>query len=116
MTPIGVRVGYASPKLLDGLSKAEAGRVRGRVVWVSTSNPYYGYAGVQPGEKFSQAKRTLSYGNLLKVGLNDWYVVQALGGTAVLKVRDGIVEEVGVANSALTQTRAADRHLMTSFS
>jgi len=36
--------------------------------------------------------------------------------TAVLKVRHGVVEEVGIAPATLTQTRQAQRTFITSFS
>jgi hypothetical protein len=35
--------------------------------------------------------------------------------TVVVKVRDGIVEEIGIANGELTDTRQAQRTFITSF-
>ena len=49
------------------------------------------------------------------IGLNDWYLAPAGAATAVLKVRSGIVEEVGIAERGLTQNRHAQRILMASF-
>jgi hypothetical protein len=50
-----------------------------------------------------------------QVGRNDWYVARIAGATAVLKVRHGVVEEIGIADLALTRTRAADRIFLRSF-
>jgi hypothetical protein len=40
LTPIGVRVGYASPKLLRALPRRKRRGLAGRVVWASTSSPF----------------------------------------------------------------------------
>jgi hypothetical protein len=53
---------------------------------------------------------------VIRVGLNDWYMAPDGSVTAVLKVRDDIVEEIGVAPAALTATRTAQRMFVTSFS
>ena len=49
LTPIGIRVGYASPKLLASVPAAERGRLRGRVVWISTASAFYAIQGIPPG-------------------------------------------------------------------
>ena len=41
LTPIGVRVGYATPKLFEDLTEDEQRQLKRRVVWASTSNPNY---------------------------------------------------------------------------
>jgi hypothetical protein len=51
LTPAGVRVGYSS---------------RNRVVWASTSNPYYSLDGVYVGERFD-------FQGLIRIGLNYSY-------------------------------------------
>jgi hypothetical protein len=51
-----------------------------------------------------------------QVGLNTWYLAPNGGSTAVLKVRRGIVEEIGIGDKQLTQSREAQRHFLTSFS
>ena len=48
LTPSGVRVGYASPKLLRTLPSKERNRLEGRVVWASTANEYYALDGIRP--------------------------------------------------------------------
>jgi hypothetical protein len=115
LTPIGIRVGYASPKLLKTLTRSERARVTGRIVWASTSNARYGIDSVRPGATLAAARHRLHLGKAIVIGLNDWYLAPAGAATAVLKVRSGIVEEVGIAERGLTQNRHAQRILMASF-
>jgi hypothetical protein len=115
LTPIGVRVGYASPKLLGALPPGERDRFRGRVVWISTSNPRYAIGGVRAGARLASARRRLRLERVLPIGLNDWYFAPAGPVTAVLKVRHGVVQEVGIAVRALTSDRRAELIFMTSF-
>ncbi len=115
LTPIGVRVGYASPTLLDGLPKHERAKYQGRVVWASTSNPYYSLDGIRAGESIATASRVLGTEPPFHIGLNYWYLARKPGYTAVLKVRGTVVEELGIASNALTKTREAQNVLMHSF-
>jgi hypothetical protein len=115
LTPIGVRVGYASPILLKGLSRSEQAKVRGRVVWASVSNPYYSLDGIRAGESIATASRVLGTEPPFHIGLNYWYLARKATYTAVLKVRGGVVEELGIADNALTKTRKAQNVLMHSF-
>jgi 6-phosphogluconolactonase (cycloisomerase 2 family) len=115
LTPIGVRTGYASPTLLRTLSPAERKRVQGRVVWASTSNPHFAVDGIRPGATITAAKAKLRTGKPIQIGANAWYLAPAGSATAVLKVRHGLVEEIGIAAKQLTKTRAAERTLMGSF-
>jgi len=115
LTPIGVRVGYASPILLKALSTSERARVTSRVVWASTSNPYYSLDGIRPGESITMAAPVLDTEAPFHIGLNYWYLARKPGYTAVLKVRGNIVQELGIATNALTSTRAAQSVLMHSF-
>ncbi len=50
LTPIGIRVGYGSPKLLAKLSSRERAQLKDRVVWISTSNAR---DGALIGQKFA---------------------------------------------------------------
>jgi hypothetical protein len=72
LTPIGVRVGYASPKLVGTLPRHQSRVLRGRVVWASTSNPYYTLKGVRPGAHVTAARKHLKLGKPFHVGLNYW--------------------------------------------
>jgi hypothetical protein len=115
LTPIGVRVGYASPKLLNTVPSGERKRLRGRVVWASTSNARYAIHGIRPGATLATARRHLKLGRPLHIGLNFWYLASNGSSTAVLKVRHGIVEEIGIADKQLTKGRKAQRTFMKSF-
>jgi hypothetical protein len=116
LSPRGVRSGYASPRLLASLPRARRATYRGRVVWASTASPFYTLDGVRVGERLRAAERVLPGGRRFRVGLNQWYLARAGASTAVLKVRAGVVQEIGIADAALTRTAAGDRVLLRSFS
>ena len=116
LTPIGVRVGYASPKAVAKLSSAEHKALAGRVIWISTSSAHYAVDGIRPGATVAAAAKKLKLGPVFRIGLNDWYLAPAGSATAVLKVRHDIVQEIGIASKQLTQGRAAQRLFLTSFS
>jgi hypothetical protein len=115
LTPRGVRVGYASPKLLASLPRRDRGQIAGRVVWASTDNVRYDVRGIRAGATLTAAQHALRHGYYFRVGKNYWYLAPAGTATAVLKVRQGVVEEVGIADTRLTTSHRADRLLMTSF-
>jgi hypothetical protein len=116
LTPIGVRVGYASPKALGVLPTRERGKLAGRVIWISTASAHYAIHGIRPGATIAAATKKLKLGEVFKVGLNDWYLAPDGTVTAILKVRKGIVDEVGIAEKQLTQGRTDQRIFLTSFS
>ena len=116
LTPTGVRVGYASPKLLTVLSRRQRAHVRGRVVWASTSSRFYSLRGIRPGASVTAARKALRLGAPFHVGLNLWYFAPNGPSTALLKVRRGVVEEIGIADKALTGRRGAKRAFVNSFS
>jgi hypothetical protein len=115
LTPIGVRVGYGSPKLLRAIRHSKRPRYSGHVVWASTSNPHYALDKVRVGESALTAAKLLRTGSPLHIGLNYWYLAVKRKLTLVLKVRGGAVQEVGIATNALTRRRAEQRTLMHSF-
>ncbi|MDQ6835436.1 MAG: DUF6351 family protein, partial [Actinomycetota bacterium] len=115
LTPAGVRVGYASPKLSHRLSRAIRRRVHGRVVWISTANRFYSLRGVRPRARLSFAARRLRLGRPFHVGKNWWYFAPNGASTALLKVRRRRVQEIGIATKALTRGRRAQRAFIRSF-
>jgi len=115
LTPIGVRAGYPSAELLASLPRAERARIADRAIWVSTADPRYALRGVSPGTTLAQARRRLRLSRGFHVGLNWWYFAGNGPSNALLKVRDRIVEEVGIANRALTRTRRARLRFLESF-
>lgn len=115
LNPNGIRVGYASPNLLHAFPKAERRRLLNRVVWASTSNRHYALHGIRPGTKAATATKRLRAGAPFHIGVNFWYLAPSGSSTAVLKVRHGIVEEIGIAEKALTPNRRARYRFMKSF-
>jgi hypothetical protein len=116
LTPIGVRVGYASPALLATVSASERAALQGRAIWISTSSPQYAVKGIRPGATVAAAAKKLKLGRVFHIGINDWYLAPAGSATAILKARHGIVEEIGIADKAVTHGRSAQRTFLTSFS
>jgi hypothetical protein len=115
LTPIGIRVGYASTKLRHGLTSAAWRRVRGRVVIATTANQHYALHGVRPGTPVVKAEHRLHLGHPFHVGLNHWYLTPGRLVRALVKVRHGRIEEIGIANGRLTSNRAATARFLRSF-
>jgi hypothetical protein len=116
LTPIGIRVGYASPKSVKILPANSRGKLAGRVIWISTSSAFYAVKGIRPGATIAAGSKALKVGKVFRIGLNDWYFAPAGSATAILKVRHGLVEEIGLAEQQLTKSRTAQRTFLTSFS
>ena len=116
LAPNGIRVGYAAPKLLRALTPAQRARYRARVVWISTANPFYDLAGIRPGDRLASARRRLALGKPFRVGLNEWYFGHRGTTRALLKVRHGRIEEIGIAVGALTRTPRMQSTFLHSFS
>jgi hypothetical protein len=110
----GVRVGYASARLL-GTSPAAKRTATGTVVLALTANPFYTLRGVRPGARLASAARRLKLSQPVHWGLNDWYVVPGATSNGLLKVRNGVVREVGFVNKPLTHGRAAQLSLLRHF-
>jgi hypothetical protein len=71
---------------------------------------------LRPNTPLSVARRHLRLSKPFVVGLNTWYLAPDGSSTAVLKVRHGMVEEIGIGDRALTpRSRRADREFLTSF-
>lgn len=115
LTPGGIRAGYASPRLLKALPKRQRGHFRNRVILISTASPFYSLRGLRPGGTLAAARRVLRLSRPLKVGLNSWYLAPDGNVRAVLKVRHGIVEEIGVAENLLTRNHSIALKFLKSF-
>jgi dienelactone hydrolase len=114
--PTGIRVGYPSPKLLGGLSRAQRARVRGRAILALTDNRHFAMRGVRPGTRLTAGiRRKLHVGTPYHVGLNYWYLVTLKGSRGVLKVRHGAIQEIGIADTRLTSSRRAARRFLRTF-
>jgi len=115
LTPAGIRVGYPSPALLPTLSPAERQDVVGRVILALTANPHYALDGVRPGARLASVARRLGIGRRFRIGLNDWYLTPNGPSHGILKVRHGIIEEVGIVDEGLTENATATLRLLKSF-
>jgi Pro-kumamolisin, activation domain/Putative Ig domain len=115
LTPAGVRVGYATAKLLAALPRASRSALLSRVVSVSTANPFYALSGVGVGATLAAAERALPHGTLLTVGGHRWYLAKVGSARALVEIGSGLVQQVGIANLELTRTAAADRALISAF-
>jgi hypothetical protein len=115
-TPAGTRVGFASTQELASLPRADRSHYAGRVVLISTANARYAIHGIRPGATGTAAAHALKLSPVFVIGLNDWYLAADGTVTAVFKVRHGVVEEIGIADRALTDgSRARQRTFLTSF-
>ena len=118
LTPNGIRVGYPSPKLLAKLRPRLRRAVQSRAILGLTANPGYALRGVRPGARLAKVARHLRAGRPFHIGLNDWYLVPDGSSTGVLKVRHGVIEEVGIADTATdrwapSRTSVPDNVLLT---
>ncbi len=109
----GIRVGYASTRLLGSAHSTTA--MKGDAVLAVTANPFYALNGVRPGSGLATAARHLKLGKVIHTGLNDWYVIAGSRSNEILKVRENVIVGVGIANRQLTQTRSAQRRLLSRF-
>jgi ABC-2 type transport system ATP-binding protein len=116
LSPIGIRAGYANAKLLQGQPRGTRRGLLGRVVLILTANPRYRLGPARPGTRLAAVARRLHVGRRFTVGLNTWYFAPRRGANGILKVRHGVIEEIGLANRQLTTGRARQRRFLRSFS
>jgi 6-phosphogluconolactonase (cycloisomerase 2 family) len=110
----GVRVGYASARLL-GTSSVAKQTTTATVVLALTANRFYTLNGVRPGARLATAAHQLKLAPAIRWGVNDWYVVPGATSNGLLKVRHGVIQEVGIVNKQLTNGRAAQLRLLRNF-
>jgi hypothetical protein len=87
----------------------------GTVVLALTANRFYTLRGVRPGARLVTAAHQLKLAEPIRSGGNDWYVVSGATSNGLLKVRHGVIEEVGIVNKQLTTGRAAQLRLLRNF-
>jgi pimeloyl-ACP methyl ester carboxylesterase len=111
----GIRVGYPSAGLLRGLGRRQRASVAGRAILALTANRQYALDGVRPGTRLAPVARRLHARRPLRIGTNDWYVLAGRRSDGVLKVRGGVIQEVGIVNRGLSRGRRAQHRLLSSF-
>jgi hypothetical protein len=90
--------------------------VNGRVVLALTANPQFDLRGVSAGARLKTVARGLRLGRGFHIGLNWWYLTANGSSRGVLKVRRGVIEEIGIASRQLTATRKSAAKFLASFS
>jgi hypothetical protein len=111
-----IRVGYASRALLRALPARQRAKTRNRAVLLLTANHHYAIKGVRPATPLSAARHRLALGRPVRVGLNHWYLASDGTSRAVVKVRRGTIDEIGIASRPLTATRTSAARLLRAFS
>ncbi len=112
----GIRVAYPSPKLLKTVSRAQRARLGGRVILILTSSRRYELRGVRAGTRLARAARRLHVSRPYRVGLNTWYLVPRASTLGVLKVRHGVIQEIGITDSVFGSSRHEASVFFRSFS
>lgn len=111
----GIRVAYPTPSLLKTVSPHVARGLKNRIAIALTANPFYAFKGVRPGTAVASVIRRLHLGKPFHVGSNEWYFSPAKPANGLLKVRGGIIQEVGLATRALSGSRHAQSRLLRAF-
>ncbi len=110
----GIRVALPSSLLLSELPAVQRNRVNRRIIIALTANKFYALDGIVPGELITKVPRKLHLEKPFQGGANTWYFVPGKLATGVLKVRHGLIYEIGIADKALTSgSRASQRKFFT---
>ncbi|MDQ6748431.1 MAG: hypothetical protein M3010_10060 [Candidatus Dormibacteraeota bacterium] len=112
VTPMGIRAGYPTPGMLRHLPRKARRRQQGRIVLLLSANRRYALHGVRPGTRLNKVARRLHVSRRIAIGRNDWYLAPNGFSHGVLKVRHGVILEVGVANRRQTRNLSAARQFL----
>ncbi len=116
VSPNGIRVGYPSTRFQRTLTRGTRNSVNGRAILALTGNQHYALDGVRAGARVSRVRHHLRLGPGIRIGANTWYLTPAGHSRGVVKVRHGVIQEVGIVARSLTGSRKAQRRLLSSFS
>jgi beta-glucosidase len=113
----GIRVGYPSRTELRSLNRRTRRRVSGRAVIILAANRHYALGRIRPGQTLRAARRVARLGRGYRVGRNVWYVLAGHGRVrGAVRVSGARVQEVGVADGALTPNRRSTARFLRTFS
>ena len=109
----GIRAFYPSTKLLRTLPRAERKRYAGKIMVALTAGPRYALHAVHAGTRLTPpGPPPAAPGRAYHVGKNFWYVTPEQERRGLLKVRRGVIQEIGIASKRFTQTVNARRHFL----
>lgn len=111
----GIRTGYPSKRLLASLPRGHRSKLGGKIVIELTGNPFYSLDGVSPGMQLSVAMETLHLRNPFHITNVYWYFTPAGPATGIIKVSDGLVQEVGLVNKQVSRNHRAQKFLLASW-
>ena len=80
-----------------------------------TANRHFALDGARPGTRLATMAR-LRPGRAFAVGANRWYLTPGRQVRGVLKVRRGVIEEIGIADARFARTANATRTFLRGFS
>jgi hypothetical protein len=103
---------YGGWDIRAGYSRAHG---KGTVVLALTVNPYYALDRARPGMRLKAVAKRLGVGKAIHLGGNDWYIVPGKLSAGVLRVRGGVIQEVGIATKRLTRGRGAQKRFLSRF-
>jgi hypothetical protein len=81
-----------------------------------SANRHYALHGVRPGTRLAKVARRLHAGKPFHVGRNFWYLTPGKLTRGVLKVRRGVIQEIGIAQERVTGKPTQARRFFRSFS
>ena len=116
LSPDGIRAAFPSPRLRRLLPRSQRGRSRGTVVLALTANRHFALDGARPGTRLATMARRLRPGRAFAVGANRWYLTPGRQVRGVLKVRHGVIEEIGIADARFARTANTARTFLRGFS
>jgi hypothetical protein len=115
LSPIGIRAGYPSAALLRTFPRRTRAGLKGHIVLLLTANRRYALRGVRPGARVARVRRRLKLGRAYKIGLNTWYLAPNGSSRGIVKVRHGVIEEVGIADKRLMTNQRATASFLELF-
>jgi hypothetical protein len=109
-----IEAAYATASLVKAVP-ASARPPVGSAVLVLTGNPFYALRGIAPGMSFAQVSRGLAIFAQLRSGSTTWFFAALNFANGVIEVRDGVVQQIGIADKGVTAFRGARERLFRTF-
>jgi hypothetical protein len=109
------RVGYPSDAYLKTLPRALSATVSGRVVWALTTNPRYTLDGIAANMKLATVRGKIQLGEPVKIGTTAWYLVSSAHAAGVIRVHNGVVSAIAIADKRLVASDRSLRKLLRGF-